>query len=338
MFCATSGNAEEFLDLASAFQRDLPIVGDQSGRFVDRFNEISDDVKIRYHGPGELVPVSQSLEAVSQGLVDATFSLAGYWRGRIPSAPLFSSFPFGFGALDSISWMKEGNGLALYQEMYDREGYDVKVVPCGMTPAETSGWFRKRIKSPEDLEGLRMRIFGFGRDVFAKFGVETNLLFADDLSLAIDRGELDAAEFSVLAADVHLELHKVTDYVYFPGWHQPSTLFELLVNSEVWSGLDAPTRRAVEVACSANILDNLANAEARNLQAFKEIVARNSVQISTWSPEMLSAFEAAWLEVVEDQVNSDRFFRKVWEDIERFRQEKEEWNRVSNSRDALTGP
>ncbi len=334
--CVAAGAAQ--LDLASAFPEDLPVVGEQSADFVKTFNAISEETQFRFHPPGSLVPVSQSLESVSKGYIDAAYSISGYWQDRLPSAALFSAFPFGFDPVERITWMYEGNGLALYQEMYDRAGYAVKVVPCGMLPAETSGWFKKEINRPEDLDGLRMRVFGFAGEVFARFGVTTELLFGDGISFALGNGDLDAAEFSVLAADVYLGLQENTEFVYFPGWHQRSTLMELLVNEQVWEGLAEPVQHSIEVACLANVLEALSHGALQNQAAYRQLLESSEVQFRSWSPEMMAAFRSAWAEVVEEHVNHDRFFRKVWADITTFQRERNEWLPIQNPQASLSRP
>ncbi|MDV7141163.1 C4-dicarboxylate ABC transporter [Tropicimonas sp. TH_r6] len=328
LFVSCAAAETTHLDLVSSFQGDLPIVGEQSARFVEIFNAISDEVQFRFHPPGSLTPVSQSLESVSNGYVDAAYSISGYWQDRLPSAALFSAFPFGFGPLERIAWTYESNGLALYQEMYDRGGYEVKVVPCGMLSAETSGWFKKEINRPEDLDGLRMRTFGFAGEVFARLGVETELLFADGIAFALRNDALDAAEFSVIAADVYLGLQEHTDFAYFPGWHQPSTLMELLVNRHVWDGLEQPVQQSIETACFANILEALSHGALENQLAYRSVVDSKEARFRSWSPEMLDAFRTVWGEVVEENVNRDKFFRRVWADISKFQRERNEWLRV----------
>lgn len=328
---ATGAEASSTLKLVSAFQQEMPTVGEQGSRFVDTFNAVSNNVKFEFYEPGALVPVSQSLEAVSEGHVDASFAVAGYWQGRMSSASLFSSFPFGFDAADRVAWLYEGNGLSLYQEMYDRAGYDVVVRPCGLLPAETAGWFKKRIDTLEDLDGLKMRVFGLGGEVLAKFGVEPHLLFADGITSALRTGELDAAEFSVIAADVYLGLHENTEFAYFPGWHQPSTLFELLINRNVWEDMAPVSQAKIDISCASNILENLAVAETQNQHAFEKVARRNATEFVIWNDDMLRAFEAAWEVVVAEHSARDQFFRTVWADITQFRQSRGEWNRVRSA-------
>ena len=139
---ASGLRAEETPDLASTLGRARPVAGEQSARLVERFNATAPAVQIRDHAPGSLVPVSQTLEAVSSGHVDAGDAIADFWQDRLPAAALVSFFPFGFDPLERRAWLFEGNGIELHQESSTRSEYEVKMLPCGLLPAETAGWFR----------------------------------------------------------------------------------------------------------------------------------------------------------------------------------------------------
>jgi TRAP-type mannitol/chloroaromatic compound transport system substrate-binding protein len=131
--------------------------------------------KIKLYEPGKLVAPFEILDAVSTGKIDAGYASAGFWVGKMPVSPLFSSFPFGPEAGEYPAWMFAGNAMKLYQEMYDRAGYNVKVLICTVLPPETSGWFARPIQSPQNLKGLKIRFFGLGGRVMEKLGASISL-------------------------------------------------------------------------------------------------------------------------------------------------------------------
>ena len=57
------------------------------------------------------------------------------------------------------------------------------------------GWFKQEIKTLEDLKGLKLPIPGVGGEIIKKMGVDAKLLSASDIFVALEQGELDAAEF-----------------------------------------------------------------------------------------------------------------------------------------------
>lgn len=324
----TAASAQEKLELTSAFGQHLPILGTAAVDFVEKINGISDQVEFEHFDPGKLVPALEALDAVSAGSVDAAYATTGYWQGKINAASLFAAVPFGPEASEFLGWVLYDDGAKYWQQMYDDNGYDVKTLPCGVIAPETSGWFKKEINTVEDLKGLNMRFFGLGAKAMEKLGVSTSLLGASDIFPALERGAIDATEFSMPLIDARLGFHKIAKYNYFPGWHQPATLFELLVNRDIWDDLDEKAQNQIEVACLANITTNLAEGEALNYAAMIENETNNGVIIKQWSPEMLSAFEGAWHEVAAELAADDEFFQEVWADFQEYREGYGVWSKA----------
>ena len=319
-------SAQETLEMTSAFGKNLPILGTAATDFVEKINGISSEVEFEHFDPGKLVPALEALDAVSSGSVDAAYATSGYWQGKINAASLFAAVPFGPEAGEFMGWVLYDDGAKYWQQMYDDNGYNVRALPCGVIAPETSGWFKKEINSVADLEGLNMRFFGLGAKAMQKLGVSTSLLGASDIFPALERGAIDATEFSMPRIDSRLGFHKIAKYNYFPGWHQPSTLFELLVNKDVWEDLDEKAQKQIEVACLANITTNLAEGEATNYAAMVDNVENNGVIIKQWPPEMLEAFEGAWNEVVAELAEGDPFFQEVWNDLQEYREGYRVWS------------
>lgn len=319
-------SAQETLEMTSAFGKNLPILGTAALGFVDKINSISDSVEFEHFDPGELVPTLEALDAVSNGSVDAAYTTSGYWQGKITSASLFAAVPFGPEAGEFLAWMLYDDGHALMQRMYDENGYNVHVQPCGIVAPETSGWFKNEINSLADLQGLNMRFFGLGAEVMQRIGVSTSLLAGGDIFPALERGAIDATEFSMPRIDARLGFHKIAKYNYFPGWHQPATMFELLVNKDRWDELDDRAKKQIEVACLANISDTYAEGEATNYAAMVENTEQHGVTIKRWPEEMLNVFETTWNEVAGELAAEDAFFKEVWDDQREFRAGYKVWS------------
>ncbi len=318
--------AQETLEMTSAFGKNLPILGTAALDFVDKINGISGEVEFEHFDPGELVPTLEALDAVSNGSVDASFTTTGYWQGKMTAASLFAAVPFGPEAGEFLGWMLYDDGADLWQELYDMNGFNVKVMPCGIISPETSGWFKTEINDLEDLRGLNMRFFGLGAEVMQRLGVSTSLLAGGDIFPALERGAIDATEFSMPRIDARLGFYKIAKYNYFPGWHQPATMFELLVNKDVWEDLDERAQKQIEVACLANVTTNYAEGEATNFSAMIDNVDNNGVTLKNWTPEQLDVFEATWNEVAAELAAEDEFFAKVWADLQEYREGYDLWN------------
>jgi TRAP-type mannitol/chloroaromatic compound transport system substrate-binding protein len=295
----------------------------------EHVNEASGgSVKIKIYEPGKLIPPKEMLEAVSKGQVNAGWTTPGYNTGLLgEKGAIFSAVPFGPDAPEFLAWVYYGDGRKLWQETYDKAGYNVHSIPCSIIAPETSGWFSKEINTPEDLEGLRMRFFGLGALVMEKLGVSTSLLPSADIFPALEKGAIDATEFSMPAIDKLLGFHKILKYNYFPGWHQPATMFELIINKDTWKDMDKQQQAVLEMGCKAAMLDGLALGEAIQFPEIKANVERG-VEIRYWSDDMLNVFREKWEEVVAEQSAADPDFKRIYDNLQAFRADYAEWSKL----------
>ena len=308
-----------------AFGSHLPALGTPIKWVSEQLPVMSDgSVKMKIYEPGKLVGAKEILDAVSSGKVNSGYATAGYWQGKMPAAALFSAVPFGPEAGEYMAWLYYGNGMNLYQEMYDTNGFNVKVIPCAIISPETSGWFKKEINTPEDLKGLNMRFFGLGASVMEKLGVSTSQLPGGEIFGALEKGAIDATEFSQPAIDKLLGLHKIAKYNYFPGWHQQATVFELLVNKDAWGKMSKGQQAIVENTCKASMTNAIAEGESMQFEVMAK-AKDQGVNIRYWNDEMLKTFESKWDEVVVEKTAADPFFKKVWDDLSTFRQNYDLW-------------
>ncbi|WP_424973612.1 TRAP transporter substrate-binding protein [Dinoroseobacter sp. S124A] len=311
-----------------AFSTALPGLGSPIPRVAEALKTMSGGtLRMKVYEPGKLVPAFEILDAVSSGKINSGYTTAGYWAGKIPAAPLFSAVPFGPEAGEYMAWLYYGNGMNLYQEMYDQAGYNVKVLPCAIIAPETSGWFANEINSAEDLNGLKMRFFGLGGKVMQKLGVATSLLPGGEIFPALEKGAIDATEFSMPAIDARLGFHKLVKFNYFPGWHQQATVFELMINKDVWNEASEQHQAIIESACKASMADSFAEGEAIQHAALIDNIENNGVEMKQWSPEMLELFRTTWDDVAAEEAANDEYFAKVLADMTEFREGYALWKR-----------
>lgn len=307
------------------YNTSLPGLGSPAKYVADNVALLSGgSLKVKVYEPGKLVNSKEILDAVSTGKVQAGFATPGNWGGKIPAARLFSAVPFGPEAPEYVSWFYYGNGNKLHQELYDSAGLNVKTQLCGIIAPETSGWFNKEIKTAEDLKGLKMRFFGLGALVMEKLGVSTVGLPGGEIFPALEKGAIDATEFSMPAIDKRIGLSKIMKYNYFPGWHQQATTIEMLINKDVWNKMSETQQAVIEHMCKSTTLNSLAEGEAIQSDVMKENIA-NGVTNKYWSPEMLDTFKAKWEEVVAEQEAADPNFKKIWADLQAFRESYDLW-------------
>ena len=310
------------------FPTSLPALGTSPAWIAKKINAIGGNLKLKIYEPKKLVPPKEMLEAVSKGQVNAGYTTPGYNTGKLgDKGAIFSAVPFGPDAPEFLAWVYYGNGRKLWQKTYDDAGFNVQSIPCGIIAPETSGWFSKEINSPADLKGLRMRFFGLGARVMEKLGVSTSQLPGGEIVPALQKGAIDATEFSMPASDRRLGINKILKFNYYPGWHQPATLFDLIINKDTWNKeMSNSQRTIIELACRAVMADGLAMGESMQFSAMKEN-AKAGTQNKYWSAAMLTTFSNKWDEVVADAIKKDPGFKVIWDDLKKFRANYKIWNK-----------
>jgi TRAP-type mannitol/chloroaromatic compound transport system substrate-binding protein len=301
----------------------LPGLGEPVAQLAKLVKQLSaDTLELDLKQPGDGTQPQEILDKVSRGTVDAGFATANFWAGKIPAAALFGGFPFGPDAKGYVDWFFAGNGRKLYQDMYGQAGLHVHVIPCGFGGGEAAGWFAKEIHAPGDLKGLRMRIFGLGGRVMAKLGATTVLLPGGALAEAFDKHQIDAAEFLTPVVDARQNLQDHVKLIYLPGWHQPETVLELLINEDRWNALGEQQQAVLETACRATLLETLAQSSRLQADALAELAAKHGVRIETLPEAVRGALHDAWDKVAQEEGNRDTFFKAVLDDLDGFRAAK----------------
>jgi TRAP-type mannitol/chloroaromatic compound transport system substrate-binding protein len=310
--------------MQSAFPSTLSHLGTAGVRFSNDLEEVSQGtLRLEFFEPGALVPALECFDAASQGSVEACWTTPGYHTGKIPALAFFTAVPFGPTYGEFFAWLHFGGGHELKQEIYNDN--NIHTVSCFAIGPETSGWFREEVASLESLRGLKMRFFGLGAQVMQKLGVNTQLLAGGDIYPALERGVIDATEFSMPAMDIDLGFYQVAKFNYFPGWHQMVSIGELLVHKPLWDELSDWHKKIIEVTCNHNIHVNYAETEENNPKAMQIMVDQHGVQLRRWTDEELGVFEEAWREVVEEESARDPIFARVAESYFDFRARYKVW-------------
>ena len=260
-------------------------------------------------GAGELVPPLAILDAVQDKTVECGHSAGFYFLGKEPALVFDTGVPFGMNPRQHTAWMMKGGGLELMRDVYAR--FNVVQIPCGNTGAQMGGWFRKEIKSPEDLKGLRIRTPGFLGKVYAKLGATALALPASDIYPALEKGTIDAVEWVGPYDDEKLGLSKVTKYYYGPGVMELGASLCFLVNKDAWTRLPDAYKVALEAACAVSANEMLAKYDTYNVAALKKLVA-SGTKFGFWPKSVMEAMRHATDEVIEAESASNELFRKVY--------------------------
>src|SRR5690606_3070538 len=173
--------------LVSSFPKSLDTLFGAAEFFAERVKEATNgEIEISVYAAGEIVPALQAFDAVSDGTVELCHTCSYYFVGKDPTFTFGTTLPFGLNTRQHDSWLIEGGAQALLDKFYGK--YGVKSFACGNVCAQMGGWFRKEIKSVEDLAGLKFRIGGLAGQVVQKLGVVPQQIPAGDLYPALERG------------------------------------------------------------------------------------------------------------------------------------------------------
>ena len=298
--------------MQSTFGSNIPALGPSGVRLSERVEQMSGgNFEIKFQEPGALVPSLEAFDAVAKGSIDASWTTPGYHVGKLGKAiSFFTAVPFGPQIGEFLAWKWFGGGQELREELYNEHG--ATAVDSFCIGPETSGWFKEEITNPEEqLKGLKMRFFGLGALVMQKMGVSTQLLSGADIFPALEKGVIDATEFSMPITDITYGFHQVATYNYFPGWHQQVSCSELLMNKAKYDALPAEYQAMVQAAAAEQVIYTYAETEATNPQAMLEMQEKHGVVVKRWDDGTLAKLETAWFEVMDEISAEEPLFKKI---------------------------
>ena len=314
--------------MVTTWPANFPVFQEGAELFAENVRVMSQGrLDIQVFAGGELVPALQVFDAVSQGAVAMGHGSAYYWAGKVPAAQFFSTVPFGMDKNGMETWLYQGGGLELWNELY--EPFNLVAIPMGNTGMQMGGWFNKKITGVADLKGLRMRIPGLGGKVLERAGGNPVLMAGGELYTALERGAIDATEWVGPLHDLRLGLNRAARYYYYPGWHEPGTELELLVNKTRWDSLPQDLQRIVEQAAAATGAWAHSAMAHRNGQALKELYQKKNVQVLPFPPAVLRQLRALTAETLLREAEQEPNFKRVLEAYEAFRKEYQSWHSLA---------
>lgn len=314
--------------LVTSWPKNFPGLGTAPENFAKLVDEMSNGrLKIKVYGAGEIVPGFQVFDAVSQGTAEMGHAASYYWKGKMAAAPIFTALPFGLNAQETNGWLHYGGGLKLWRELYKPFG----VIPFagGNTGVQSAGWFKREIKSVEDLKGLKMRIPGLGGEVMKKLGAVPVALTGGELFTSLQSGAIDATEWVGPYNDLAFGFYKVTDFYYASGWHEPGAMLEFTVNESAYKALPADLQKIIEVATRAINQDMLDEYTARNNAALETLMTKHNVKPLMLPEAVMKALKKASEEVVAEQIAADPMVEKVMTSYKAFQRQVSQYHQIS---------
>ena len=313
--------------MAASWPKSLDTLYGTVEHISKRVAEITDNkFQIQGFAAGEIVPGLQVLDAVQNNTVEMGHTAGYYYVGKDPSFAFATALPFGLNARQQESWQQNGGGMELLADLFKQ--YNCIGIPTGNTGAQMGGWFRKEIKTVDDLKGLKFRIGGFAGRVVAKLGVVPQQLAPGDIYPSLEKGTIDAAEWVGPYDDEKLGFVKIARYYYYPGWWEGGATGHTFINIDRWNELPKNYQAVLWAVVREAGLIQTAKYDAVNPPALKRLLAAGAL-LRQFPPEVMEASYKAALETYAEISQTNPLFKKLNDSISAYRSESYLWWQIS---------
>jgi len=314
--------------MITSWPKRLPGPGMSAERVAERIGALSGGrLEISVSAAGEVVPALEVLDAVGSGVAEIGHTAAFYWQGKEPATAFFTTVPFGLLPNEHVAWVDAGGGQALWDELYAPFG--VKPFMAGNTGTCMGGWFRREIKSRDDVHGLKLRSLGLGGEVYRRLGAIPQTTAPGEILVALQSGLIEGAEFVGPGSDIALGLYRYAPFYYYPGFNKPNGTGECIVSLKAWQALDRELQTVVAHACATEASYALAEMERLNIEALAALTTQDNVKLRSFSADLIDAARAQAKDVLADFAGKSPGAAKVHASYVAFRDKVSAWSRIS---------
>ncbi|KAA5604668.1 TRAP transporter substrate-binding protein [Roseospira marina] len=246
--------------------------------WADNINEMSGGrIEIEILPTGAVVPHNQTLDAVGSGILQGHLTDPSYFSGLDPAFSMLGNLVGAWGdPLEFLEYMQYGGGEELYNELVNP--YNVQLIGAAATGLEALV-SKKPIRTVEDLQGLKLRApEGMVYDIFSKAGATPVNLPGSEVYTGLEKGVIDAADYTVFATNQDQGLHSFARYPSYPGFHS-LPMVAVSMNKEIWDGLPDDLKAIMSTATDALAYDLVFKLKARDLVAVAEARADPDIEI-----------------------------------------------------------
>jgi len=300
--------------------------------FYDMAQHFADSVKlasggrldIKVFSAGELVGAMETFDAVSKGSAEVGHDWPGYWKGKNENFVSFASVPFGLDAEGYNIWLYERGGLEQLQELYGR--YNLVALPCGNGGQEMGFFSNKKATKMADFKGMRVRTPGWYMDIMNSLGASVTPLPGGEVYLALERGVIDAAEFSSPAINYPMGFDEITKYVIEPGVHQPSVQCAIFFNKDAYDKLPDDLKWIIDICAKETQLWSNAWQEQLNIEAIKKF--KEKIEFVKMDDESITSFAKRTKEYLDELKAKYPDVKKTLDSQEQFKKDFADWREI----------
>ena len=317
------------LKLATSWGSTVPILGEAPQELKELVESMSNGrIELRVDDPTKHKAGLAVMDLVKAGQYDIGYTASYYYKGKDMKLIFFTTVPFGLLPVEQHAWFEHGGGKELAQKVYEPHG--LIHFQGGNTGMQMGGWFKKEITSVEDLKGLKVRIPGMGGEVMSKLGVLVTSTPLGELYLALEMGQIDGVEWISPKFDMNMGFHKIAKY-YYTGWQEPASETQYLFNKKAYDKLPKDLQAILESAMNQVAAKVMSKAMYENAQAWEEIKTEYpDIKVSSFPPEVLSAFKAANEEILNEAAEADPLFKEILDSQRAFIGKAREWTKMGD--------
>jgi TRAP-type mannitol/chloroaromatic compound transport system substrate-binding protein len=298
--------------MVTSWPRDMPGLGDSANRVARLIGELSGGaLTVEVAAAGERAPALGVFDAVSLGRADMYHAADYYWTGKSPAYAFFTAVPFGFSAQEQMAWIDHGGGQALWNELSAQ--FDIVPFQAANTGVQMGGWFKREIRSLDDMRGLKMRIPGLGGDVIRALGGTSQLVPGGEIFSALQSGAIDAAEWVGPWNDFQLGFYRVAPYYYGPGFHEPGGSLACGVNRQVFESLSTEHKAIVRAACEATHHWSLGAFHWHSAEHLRILTEEHNTRLARFPDDVIRAAGAASRDILADIGRRDNLSRRIYD-------------------------
>ncbi len=277
-------------------------------------------VKIEILPTGAVVPHNQTLEAVGAGILQGHLTDPSYFSGQNPAFSMLGNLVGAWGdPLEFLEYMKYGGGEQLYNELV--EPYGVHLICAAATGLEALV-SKKPIRSVADLKGLKIRApEGMVYDIFTKAGAAPVNLPGSEVYTGLEKGVIDAADYTVFATNQAQGLHSFARYPNYPGFHS-LPMVAVSLNKQIWDGLPVDVKTMLKISCDAMAYDLVFTLKGLDLKAVAEARKDPNIEIIDLPPEERKKFRAIAEQEWAVWAKKNELTQKTYDSVVKFLKER----------------
>ncbi len=312
--------------MASVFPANMGLSGNTSRAIALRVSDLTgSNLNLTFHNPGAVVEGLDVFDAVSSGTIEAAFSSPSFWGSKSRAFELLGGIPFGPKTDEFLAWYHDGGGKKLAHALYQR--HNIHGLICGLNGPVAGGIFRAHVSRIEDLRNKTISAAGLGARVLSRAGATTQLHTPQDALAKLKDEQLFGASFMTPLNIDPAVVTETAKHIYFPGWSQQFSTFDLLIHLRDWNGLHANAKAIIEAACAQNIVESLSHSEGQQFTHLKRLINRGA-EIQRWPQGLTEKLKSLWQREARRLTGNDRDFRRMWESLQAFRRDYSIWQEL----------